>query len=129
MNNVYSIQLFVYFTQAQSPSALIEDITDYIKQEDRVKKESEFSDSQYETDSSNMFCVIILNLILLTIIFIQFLNYFFQDTNDTVACGKENAEPSSPTPQKKARKSLAPVWASPTASWNQPIDSSVSIFN
>ncbi|XP_060866891.1 transcriptional activator Myb isoform X3 [Metopolophium dirhodum] len=87
---------------AQSPSALIEDITDYIKQEDRVKKESEFSDSQYETDSSNMFC----------------------DTNDTVACGKENAEPLSPTPQKKARKSLAPVWASPTASWNQPIDSS-----
>ncbi|KAL4121493.1 hypothetical protein QTP88_013996 [Uroleucon formosanum] len=86
----------------QSPSALIEDITDYIKQEDRVKKESEFSDSQYETDSSNMFC----------------------DTNDTVACGKENAEPLSPTPQKKARKSLAPVWASPTASWNQPIDSS-----
>ncbi|XP_025425733.1 transcriptional activator Myb isoform X3 [Sipha flava] len=91
---------------AQSPSALIEDITDYIKQEDRVKKESEFSDSQYETDSSNMFC----------------------DTNDTVACGKENAEPSSPTPQKKARKSLAPVWASPTASWNQPIDSSSKII-
>ncbi|XP_015367708.1 PREDICTED: transcriptional activator Myb isoform X2 [Diuraphis noxia] len=87
---------------AQSPSALIEDIADYIKQEDLVKKESEFSDSQYETDSSNMFC----------------------DTNDTVACGKENAEPLSPTPQKKARKSLAPVWASPTASWNQPIDSS-----
>ncbi|XP_025203908.1 transcriptional activator Myb isoform X4 [Melanaphis sacchari] len=86
----------------QSPSALIEDITDYIKQEDRVKKESEFSDSQYETDSSNMFC----------------------DTNDIAACGKENAEPLSPTPQKKARKSLAPVWASPTASWNQPIDSS-----
>ncbi|VVC28597.1 Hypothetical protein CINCED_3A006387 [Cinara cedri] len=85
---------------AQSPSALIEDITDYIKQEDRVKKESELSDSQYETDSSNMFC----------------------DTNDTVACGKENAEPVSPTPQKKARKSLAPVWASPTASWNQPIE-------
>lgn len=47
------------YYQAQSPSALIEDITDYIKQEDRVKKESEFSDSQYETDSSNMFCVII----------------------------------------------------------------------
>ncbi|XP_025203909.1 myb-related protein B isoform X5 [Melanaphis sacchari] len=46
------------------------------------------------------------------------------DTNDIAACGKENAEPLSPTPQKKARKSLAPVWASPTASWNQPIDSS-----
>ncbi|XP_022180403.1 transcriptional activator Myb isoform X3 [Myzus persicae] len=90
----------------QSPSALIDDITAYIKQEDQVKKESEFSDSQYETDSSNMFC----------------------DTNDTVACGKENAEPLSPTPQKKARKSLAPVWASPTASWNQPIDSSSKII-
>ncbi|XP_050524850.1 myb protein isoform X3 [Daktulosphaira vitifoliae] len=86
----------------QSPSALIEDITDYIKQEDRVKKEIELSDSQYETDSSNMFC----------------------DTNDAVACGKENAEPVSPTPQKKARKCLAPVWASPTASWNQALETS-----
>ncbi|XP_050440569.1 transcriptional activator Myb isoform X3 [Adelges cooleyi] len=91
---------------SQSPSALIEDITDYIKQEDRVKKECELSDSQYETDSSNMFC----------------------DTNDTVACGKENAEPLMPTPQKKARKCLAPVWASPTASWNQPLDTSPRVI-
>jgi len=67
---------------------------------------------------------------MLIIVFWLFYNYYFifQETNDTVACGKENAEPLSPTPQKKARKSLAPVWASPTASWNQPIDSSVSKF-
>lgn len=60
------------YYQAQSPSALIEDITDYIKQEDRVKKESEFSDSQYETDSSNMFCVITQNIFLLEVVFISY---------------------------------------------------------
>ncbi|XP_021924975.1 myb-related protein A isoform X2 [Zootermopsis nevadensis] len=77
----------------QSPTCLVEDLTEIIK------KEQDLSDSQYETDSSLLYS----NQEML-----QDSGYLTAKRKVLLPIGKENAQPN-----KRVRKALAPSWSTP----------------